>query len=370
MFICLLFIFFEGNKEKWESAVKANPGKPLLGMFWVTWCGHCHKARPIFMNVVEEFRNNTDILLSTVNCTEYPAFCRLRAVKAYPTFQLDLFGYTKQIKIKRTEENFRKLINNIIQYSKLDMSILQGKTRKNFPIYHFKVNKKDKKTKETLAFFIIQNPNFDTKTVNYTEVEGREKTEFSVQLSKDFYYKMDAEITPENLLDFIEKNSIALFGDWQSGDIKNLKKNFSILLTKNNDYDKYKTFAQKTYKYVSWGNDSGMKSSTFIREKLNIIDTDYPCVVIMQPNMHNFHICRNVDDKKNLDRCAKLIKDNKITFSNVKYDSKLRLSGDNEVRYLAKVFLISFFSVLAVCTITFVSVLFCISDCKLSRKIE
>ena len=174
----------------------------------------------------------------------------------------------------------------------------------------------------------------------------------------------------KNISTFFDDNQISLFGEWSSESLKKLGRNISFLLTKNkNDYKKYEEIAKKTYGIVSWGNDSGLKSPNFMKAKLNISDSDMPCIVIMSPSMLNFHVCKNIHQQKLLHKCEKLIMKNDIPFNKVKYDAKYMLQK-NDISYLVKIFLISFVSVLFVALIIVFVICFFILRCDQPKKQE
>lgn len=53
--------------------------------FYVPWCGHCQKLAPTWTKLANSLRNNNDVSISKVDCTQYRNICGQFNIKGYPT---------------------------------------------------------------------------------------------------------------------------------------------------------------------------------------------------------------------------------------------------------------------------------------------
>ena len=82
--VCVLvglvgYYVYQNNREGFESS------KPELMLFYVDWCPHCTRAKP----VVEELqKTNKDVNVKLVDCEKEKDLAKQFNVRAYPTLYL------------------------------------------------------------------------------------------------------------------------------------------------------------------------------------------------------------------------------------------------------------------------------------------
>lgn len=72
--------------EKLPDLIKDHPNKSWLIKFYATWCHHCQKLEPTYINVAEKIYHRHDhLVVGQVDCSKYPNICETFNVQSYPT---------------------------------------------------------------------------------------------------------------------------------------------------------------------------------------------------------------------------------------------------------------------------------------------
>lgn len=95
------------------SGTAMSDKQARLVMFYVDWCPHCRKAKPIWQGIHERHDgtsvNDYTVTVESVNCESDKAQAKLYDIDAYPTFKLirkdKIYAYRGPIR-KDTLEQF------------------------------------------------------------------------------------------------------------------------------------------------------------------------------------------------------------------------------------------------------------------------
>ena len=100
------------------SCIKPRKGggehkKPLvIKLFWVEWCGHCRKFKPVWEKLKRE--NTEDVNYEDVNCEEEKEIAHDEGIQGFPTIRLyDADNnLLEELEGSRDEDNIKNLIKN------------------------------------------------------------------------------------------------------------------------------------------------------------------------------------------------------------------------------------------------------------------
>lgn len=87
--------------------------KPLvIKLFWVDWCGHCNKFKPVWNKLKKE--NTEDVNYVDVNCEKEKELSHKEGIQGFPTIRLyDGDGHLlEELEGSRDEDNIKNLIKN------------------------------------------------------------------------------------------------------------------------------------------------------------------------------------------------------------------------------------------------------------------
>lgn len=87
--------------------------KPLvIKLFWVDWCGHCQRFKPVWNKLKKE--NTNDVNYVDVNCEKEKEVAQQEGIQGFPTIRLyDADGaLLDELEGSRDEENIKNLIKN------------------------------------------------------------------------------------------------------------------------------------------------------------------------------------------------------------------------------------------------------------------
>ena len=110
------------DKKKGGSSCGSNRKKKLGGnsaskplvikLFWVDWCGHCNKFKPVWNKLKRE--NTEDVNYVDVNCEKEKELANNEGIQGFPTIRLyDSEGtLLEELVWARDEDNIKNLIKN------------------------------------------------------------------------------------------------------------------------------------------------------------------------------------------------------------------------------------------------------------------
>ena len=87
--------------------------KPLvIKLFWVEWCGHCRKFKPVWEKLKQE--NTEDVNYEDINCEEEKEIAHNEGIQGFPTIRLyDADNnLLEELEGGRDEDNIKNLIQN------------------------------------------------------------------------------------------------------------------------------------------------------------------------------------------------------------------------------------------------------------------
>ena len=81
--VVLVVYFVMKNREGFN----ANSETVVVYFFYVDWCPHCTKAKPVVEQVQQEYANNNNVEIRAVDCeaSENKELVQQNSVSAYPT---------------------------------------------------------------------------------------------------------------------------------------------------------------------------------------------------------------------------------------------------------------------------------------------
>eukprot|EP00798_Chlamydomonas_sp_ICE-L_P003077 gene3077-13098_t len=56
--------------------------------YFAPWCGHCKTLAPKFQELGTELKDNADVEIAFVDCTQHRDICQTAGVKGYPTIKI------------------------------------------------------------------------------------------------------------------------------------------------------------------------------------------------------------------------------------------------------------------------------------------
>lgn len=71
-----------------ENFTEITEGKVALLDFWASWCGPCRGMKPKIEELAEEFADDGEVVIATVNCDEEDGLARRFEVRGLPAFVL------------------------------------------------------------------------------------------------------------------------------------------------------------------------------------------------------------------------------------------------------------------------------------------
>lgn len=104
-----------GHKHSKKNIGGDKNKKPLvIKLFWVDWCGHCNRFKPIWNKLKKE--NTEDVDYVDINCEKEKELAHKEKIEGFPTIRLyDADGnLLEELEGSRDEDNIKNLIKNHI----------------------------------------------------------------------------------------------------------------------------------------------------------------------------------------------------------------------------------------------------------------
>ncbi|AOA65124.1 Protein disulfide isomerase [Komagataella phaffii CBS 7435] len=74
------------TEATFESFITSNPH--VLAEFFAPWCGHCKKLGPELVSAAEILKDNEQVKIAQIDCTEEKELCQGYEIKGYPTLKV------------------------------------------------------------------------------------------------------------------------------------------------------------------------------------------------------------------------------------------------------------------------------------------
>lgn len=100
----------ESNKDKFKETISG--GKPVLMLYYASWCGHCQALHPMWEALKKKLELQREILVGEVeysNIQSLPA--NLRNIRGFPTIQIVQNGKVK------TEYQGDRHLDSLLQFA-------------------------------------------------------------------------------------------------------------------------------------------------------------------------------------------------------------------------------------------------------------
>lgn len=86
--------------------------------FYAPWCGHCKRLMPTWEDLAKEFAEDTELSISSVDCTKHRAVCDKAGVKGFPTLKIyyggssgEMYKGDRSLDSLKSFANQQKLLN-------------------------------------------------------------------------------------------------------------------------------------------------------------------------------------------------------------------------------------------------------------------
>jgi thiol-disulfide isomerase/thioredoxin len=189
---------------------------PLFLFCFADWCPHCRKAMPSWKEFETEMENRTDIIVTSISCTEEPTVCKNLSVHGYPTFIARWSSYTFPVQVARSVTSYRSVVDRI--FSLRNGTFIGNLTElpDKFPAIIFRLPPGDQAGINISLHSVATSYFMNNERLFFDFDENLTDRQLVVFIDPDFFISMDLDFTFSNIVQFIREHSYSLLGRWIS----------------------------------------------------------------------------------------------------------------------------------------------------------
>lgn len=301
MFVLLFSLLqrIDLDKRTYDE-MKSQNSPPALILAFTPWCGYCRALFPTWEKLTAKYKDDSDISIVWMNCTNEKGLCNEFGVKGYPSIFTMMDGKVERPVISnRNIDTFENIISTLKQTVQRKKAFKESLGSAVYPYFKFTMRENDNSGRDIAerackesglavnksCFFWTDKVDGDAILEVFTRTRG--------------IARMNVSFTFDNVLSFIGDNAVSDFGQWNFDIIKGRKKLFALCITKDADIMKdVREWAKGHSNEVSFGALDAIGSTRDLNEMFNVTEEIYPATVFINMSAMLFYVVEQTTKSK------------------------------------------------------------------------
>ena len=345
----LLALRVSFTNETWDQYMGNESTVPAISMCFAQFCGHCRRALPGFQEFADSLADSPSVVVGTLNCTEYNAFCvQNLSIHAFPTFLVKTRLGVDTARIRARPEIYNQLLERVLQVQNNKLIVPWTGHPEKFPTILFRLNPNDDENL-TVAERDAFRASIRLNTTFAVEFDESLQSPSAVAyVADDVSVTMEREFTQWWISSFADEHSHALFGDWSLQSIQTVSRHFVCIVTANDaDADSFLPLAKEYYSKAQFGRTNPGFTQKDAFTTFGLSKRDLPAAVIVNVRHHAFSKLTHATVESTRELLDRVIdEDDSVPFEQFKEPWSLDLP--REALYLVAIILIGVCAVSAI----------------------
>jgi thiol-disulfide isomerase/thioredoxin len=290
MLSLLIALRMEMNVDDWNKYISRDSELPFFCMLHAPWCHSCRAIHPTWKLVQEEYADDPNIMLGSMNCEEFPV-CAMNRVSLFPTFVEFYKGeFANTTDENKSVENFQYLADRLIE--RKNGAILQSRPERitRYPAFVFEarsdanysaihVLKRAAILSEMqIPFYLRTNPDTPEIPKVTALVDPKRTVEF------------DQVFTVKNVKEFLVQNANLIDLDWTMESLKKSSLPFAVFASSDSkSFAVVKKLARKMPGKFAWGNARNLRE---VEIYFGLRREELPAILIINATNWTFSLMR------------------------------------------------------------------------------
>lgn len=278
------------NSDNHAEMTKLSLSKPSFLLLHSKYCGHCTKIYPTWVELMEKYENNTDVVIGECECIDNKNECEsILEIHQFPTFVLILNKKIIEIHPERTFDHFVYIADTIRTFDFNSKCMPYLGQADEFPIFIYFYNT----TFDESCDFVSSMTKDIPGSHEHFYLEGN-STENSIEvyLSKTIGFVYDDSFQKDQISLFIYDFMLMPFGDWQIKKAKKSERRLALIIY--NATEEINQFYNLAYNQTANFVFGKMQYSKFSNSfpDLHLI-SDVPFFIVSNEDKTKFYILKN-----------------------------------------------------------------------------
>ena len=258
LFLFSISISLNLTHHQWDAIKKKEDAPPALIFAWAPWCPHCRAVFDAWAKLSEKYKNDQNVQVLSVNCTDQGSLCSVLGIRGYPSFFTLINGAVSSISVERNLNGFSKVIDNLKKKYQLVIDFAKKIKNAQYPAFVFKLRENDDAAYD-IAIRAAEDLGLTKDTnffLNYdNDLQGN--CQLRAYASPEYYKSFNGRFLYKNIVNFINSYKIPLFGRWSFESLTKSMRIFAIVFDDINEVKKqYHQIAVKYDEVLTFGDYS------------------------------------------------------------------------------------------------------------------
>lgn len=279
------------NSSNYREVSRASKSVPVLILFFSPLCGHCTRMHPAWLEFMDRYEHDEDILIAEVDCYNQRKVANLLAsVDGYPTIMSVENGVFKEIRVTRTAAAFAEKAEELkVIFGRSSCKIVNTDNKIVYPAFVLRTVGNTTSACDTISQ-VSGAASWDKKDFYVMQAEIGAESDFAFYTSANMSTQCMDNST-DAMVKFVRDRAVKNLGDWELKDVLSNSRNIVFILYENGvSLISVKAVLNQNSDRFLFGKIDIKEFNRRIRNMENISNIDLPALLFYEKEKDAFRL--------------------------------------------------------------------------------